>query len=168
METPTTKAALLALIGQERAAWEDLLGAVADARLTQPDFADGWTFKDVAAHLTAWRQRAVVRLQAVQRGEKPAPPPWAGVPAEDDPVNSWIYQTNRDRPAADVLRESRESLAQLEAAVAALPEADLFARRRFPWMGDTTLAESIMGNSCDHFFSDHAPALRDWISRQAA
>ncbi|MDQ2809074.1 MAG: ClbS/DfsB family four-helix bundle protein [Chloroflexota bacterium] len=168
METPTTKADLLALIGQERAAWEELLAEVGEERLTQPDLAGGWTFKDVAAHLTAWRQRAVVRLQAVQRGETPPPPPWAGVPADDDSVNDWIYQTNRARPAADVLRDSRESLAHLEAAVAVLPEADLFDRQRFPWMGDTTLAESIMGNSCDHFFSDHAPVLRAWVSRQAA
>ncbi len=168
METPTTKADLLALIGQERVAWEALLGAVGEARLSQPDLAGGWTFKDVAAHLTAWRQRAVVRLQAVQRGETPPPPPWAGVPADDDSVNDWIYQTNRDRPPAAVLRESRESLAQLEAAVAALPEADLFDPQRVPWMDGTSLAESIMGNSCDHFFSDHAPALRAWLTQQAA
>ena len=168
METPTTKAELLALIGQERNAWEALLIAAGDAHLTQPDFAGGWSFTDVAAHLTAWRQRAVVRLQAVQRGERPTPPPWADLPAEDDPINSWIYQANHQRPSADVLRESRESLAQLEAAVAALPEADLFDPQRFPWMEGTSLAESIMGNSCDHFFSDHAPDLRAWVSRQAA
>ncbi len=168
METPTTKTELLALIEQERTAWEDLLGAIGEARLTQPDFADGWTFKDVAAHLTAWRQRAVVRLQAVQRDEKPSPPPWAGVPAEDDAVNEWIYQANRFRPPADVLRESRQSLADLAAAVAAVPETDLFDPHRFPWLEGTSLAETIMGNSCDHFFTDHAPTLRAWLTQQVA
>jgi hypothetical protein len=166
MDTPVTKAYLIERIQRERAAWEALLADVGESRMTQPGAAGDWTFKDVAAHLTAWRQRGVNRLKAAQRGEQPTPAPWiaAGVPAEDDPINDWIYRANRDRPLADVLRESRESLEQLETAAQALSEQDLIDPQRFPWMEGTSLGVSIFGNSMDHFHEDHEPELRAWLA----
>ena len=168
MDTSVTKAQLLELIRRERAAWEALLADVGESRMTRPGVVGDWTFKDVAAHLTAWRQRVVNRLRAAQRGERPAPAPWiaAGIPAEDDPINDWIYRANRDRPLADVLRESRESLEQLEAAAQALSEQDLTDPQRFSWMEGTSLSEAIFGNSMDHFHEDHEPELRAWLAQQ--
>jgi hypothetical protein len=166
MDTPVTKSQLLELIRRERAAWEALLADVGEMHMIQPGVAGDWSFKDVAAHLTAWRQRAVNRLKAAQRGEHPAPAPWTAEvdAAEDDPINDWIYRANRDRPLADVLRESRESLEQLEAAVQVLSEQDLTDPQRFPWMGGVSLSESILGNSMDHFHGDHEPAIRAWLA----
>src|SRR5262245_31778731 len=166
MDKSMTKAYLIERIQRERAAWDALLADVGESRMTQPGAAGDWTFKDVAAHLTAWRKRGVNRLKAAQRGERPAPAPWsaAGIPAEDDPINDWIYRANRDRPLADVLRESRESLEQLEAAAQALSEQDLIDSQRFSWMEGTSLGESIFGNSMDHFHEDHEPELRAWLA----
>lgn len=166
METPVTKAQLLKLIRQERAAWDVLLEDVGEARMNRPGVAGDWTFKDVAAHLTAWRQRAVNRLRAAQRGERPAPAPWMAEvdSTDDDTINHWIYRANHDRPLGDVLRESRESLEQLEAAVQVLSEQDLADPQRFPWMEGMSLSESIFGNSMDHFHEDHEPAIRAWLA----
>jgi hypothetical protein len=172
MDDPMTKAQLIERVQQERADWEALLAEVGEARMTRPGVTGDWTFKDVAAHLTAWRMRAIVRLLAAQRGEAPPPPPWAALLAEagDDfePINQWIYRENRDRPLAEVLRKSRESLQQLEAAVQALPEQDLIDPQRFPWMKGTSLGEMMLGNSIDHFYTEHAPALRAWLNELSA
>ncbi|HUS16885.1 MAG TPA: ClbS/DfsB family four-helix bundle protein [Chloroflexia bacterium] len=168
METPATKRALVELIQQEHAAWSALIAEVDHERMIASDVANGWTFKDIAAHLVAWRQRAVVRLQAAARGEEPPPAPWAHVPgAADDfePVNQWILQTNRDRPLSEVLRECDESLNDLETAVSALSELDLLDGQRFPWMQGTSLAETVMGNSCEHYFEEHEPTVRAWLQR---
>jgi hypothetical protein len=166
MDKPLTKAQLIELIRQERADWEALLAEVGETRMEQPGVAGAWTFKDIAAHLTAWRQRSISRLWAAQRGERPAPAPWAAdvEPSDDfDPANQWIYRANRDRPLADVLRESRESLLQLEGAAQALSEQDLTDPQRFAWMEGTSLSESILGNSMDHFHEDHEPEIRAWL-----
>jgi hypothetical protein len=168
MDTPATKTELIDQIRRERAAWEALLADVGEARMSRPGVAGDWTLKDVAAHLTAWRQRAVVRLQAAQRGERPAPAPWIAEvdSSDDDPINDWIYRAHRDRPLAEVLRDSRESLEQLEAAVQALSEQDLTDPQRFPWMEGVALGETISGNSMDHFYDDHEPAIRAWLAQQ--
>ncbi len=171
MDKPLTKAGLLDLLRQERAAWDALLAEVGEARLDQPGLSGDWSFKDVAAHLTTWRQRAVIRLGAAQRGEIPTPPPWKadlGATHDDNLINNWIYQANRDRPAADVIRESRESLQQLEAAIQALSEQDLTDSQRFAWMEGTALIETIMGNSMGHFHEDHEPEIRAWLDGVSA
>jgi hypothetical protein len=167
METPTTKAGLIELIEQERAGWEALIVDVGEERMTQPGATDHWSFKDVAAHLAAWRNRGVLRLKAAKRGEKAAPPPWAHLPQTDDDINAWIYQEYRDRPLADVLQESRDSLQQLEEAVQALSEEELFDKQRFPWFQGASLADTIMGNSMEHF-ADHEPTVRAWLKKQTA
>jgi hypothetical protein len=171
MNEPTTKRELMDLIRQEQAAWDALLAEVGEARMTEPGVTGDWTFKDVAAHLTAWRQRAVARLQAAARGEAPTPAPWAAVvtAGSDDfePVNQWIYQANRDRPLPEVLRDSRASLRELEQAAEALSEPDLMEPGRFPGMEDNALAAYVMGNSMEHYFDDHGPAIRAWLSAGA-
>ena len=60
--------------------------------LEQPGAMGDWTFKDVAAHLTAWRRRTVVRLEAAARGE--AEPPPRGRPTW------WTARTTRSIPGS--------------------------------------------------------------------
>ncbi len=167
MDTPQTRAELINLISRERESWDALLVQVGEDRMNLPGVEGNWTFKDVAGHLTTWRQRVIVRLRAAKKGETPPPPPWAGaVTAGGDfePINRWIYMANRERPLADVLRDSRESLRQLEDAVGTLKEDELMNSQQFSWMGGTSLASSVMGNSCEHFFNDHEPAIQAWLS----
>jgi len=47
--------------------WEQAIDGVA------PDAtrADGWTLKEVVAHVSAWQQFAIQRVQAIERGEAP-------------------------------------------------------------------------------------------------
>jgi len=35
-------------------------------------------------------------------------------------------------------------------------------------MGDDALVSSVMGNSMEHFFDDHEPAIRAWLTTGAA
>ena len=171
MDSPATKTELIALIRQERASWEALFAALGEAQMTQPGVEGPWSFKDVVAHVTAWRRRAITRLEAVRRGEAPPPAPWAAVVTDADdfePVNQWIYRANRDRPLAEVLRDARESLDQLEAAVQAVAEPDLFEAGRFPWMGGNSLVSSVLGASCEHFYVEHEPGIRAWLAQVGA
>lgn len=167
MESSMTRAGLLGRMAQQRADWEALLAEIGPARMETPGVTDDWTFKDVAAHMTAWQQRGVARLQAARRGEAPTPAPWANLPElNDDTVNAWIYEQNRDRPLDSVLSDSRTVMAQLEAAVAEFTDEELNDPTRYPWLGEASLGEMLLGNSIDHFYDDHLPALRAWLEQQ--
>ena len=167
MNSSITRAGLLARMAQQRADWEALLADIGEARMTTPGVNGDWTVKDVVAHMTAWQQRGVARLQAARRGEKPAPAPWAKLPElNDDTINAWIYEQNRNRPLGAVLRDSQETMAQLEAAAAELSDAELSEPQRYDWLGDASLGEMLLGNSIDHFYDEHLPALRAWLARQ--
>src|SRR5215469_18181741 len=128
MGTSLSKTQLLTELRNEQAAWEALLDEIGQAHMTQPEVAGGWSIKDIVAHLTGWRRRTVLRFRAAHDPTIDMTPPWPAELAdlnEDvdvDEVNAWIYETNRDRPLADVLNDSREVFQQLVEAIGALTD----------------------------------------------
>lgn len=169
MDQPTRKAALLNKLEVERRSWDALLAEIGDGRMEQPGVNGIWTFKDMMAHLIAYRRRTVDRLQAAVRGEQPPPPPWPpelddNDEAQLDQINAYIYEANKDRPLADVLVESRAQFGQMRDAVEALPEETLFSPGRFAWMEGEPLA-MILDSSYGHLHEEHEPDIRAWLGR---
>ena len=160
-DNTNAKEALLARIQDERAFWHALLAEIGEARMEQPGPMGEWTFKDLAGHLTGWRERTIARLEAAARGQEAPPAPWPAHLETDDDINGWIYQQNRDRPLRDVLSDADGSYERLAAALAALPETDLTTPGRFAWMGGRPLAE---GDFFGHLHEEHEPSLRAWLS----
>ena len=76
MSTPRTKAETLDRIEAARKHWQSLVNEVGEERMEQPGPMGDWTFKDLAAHLTAWQERTVLRLKRVRVStfRKPIPP----------------------------------------------------------------------------------------------
>jgi len=156
------KAQLLSDLRDEQSRWEDLLREIGEENMTQPDVAGGWSIKDIVAHLTGWRRRTVGRFQAALRHEPPPAPYWPAHLQTDDEINAWIYAANRDRPLADVLRDSRAVFDQLAEALDAFPEADLADPARFPWMeGEPLSGAAFFG----HFHEEHEADMRAWLER---
>ncbi|MGH2561704.1 MAG: ClbS/DfsB family four-helix bundle protein [Thermomicrobiales bacterium] len=146
--TATAKSELLDFIRHERERWETLLDQIG------------------IAHMTAWRDAEIARLEAASCSGTPAAPPWP--PSDDvDQINAWIYQHNRDRSLGDVLRDSRASFDRLEAAVRAVTEADLFAPNRFPWMDGKPIGPAVVHDALAYFPEEHETALRDWLARSS-
>src|SRR6202521_5973988 len=108
MGTSLSKTQLLTELRTEQAAWEALLAEIGQAHMTQPEVAGGWSIKDIVAHLTGWSRRSGLRFQALLRHEPDFAPPWPPDLREDDEINAWMYEANRNRPLADVLSESRD------------------------------------------------------------
>ena len=157
MADNTSKARILADLQDEQAQWEALLQDIGEDHMTQPDVAGGWSIKDIVAHLTGWRKRTVALFKAVLRHE-PAPPlSWPPHLQTDDEINAWIYAANRDRPLADVLRESRDVFQQLVEALDAFPEVELLDGTRFPWMAGEPLSGAVFFG---HFQEEHEADMR--------
>src|SRR5438270_12572582 len=130
MGTSLSKTQLLTELRNDQAAWEALLDEIGQAHMTQPEVAGGWSIKDIVAHLTGWRRRSVRRFQALLKHEPGFSPPWPPDLREDDEINAWIYESNRDRPLAEVLSESREVFQQLVETIEAFSEEELQDLRR--------------------------------------
>jgi hypothetical protein len=122
-----------------------------------------WTFKDLAAHLTGWRERTIRRIEAAGRGEPEPSPPWPAELTDDDRINDWIHRQHRDRPLRDVLADADRSYERLAAAVAALPEEAVTTPGYFPWMEGKALAD---GDLFAHLHEEHEPDVEEWLARR--
>ncbi len=158
-----TKDELLTSIQTERGEWNALVSKVGEGRMDEPGPMGAWTFKDLAAHLTGWRERTIGRIAAAGRGEPEPPPPWPAGLTEDDAINDWIYNQNRDRPPHDVLADADRSYERLAAAVAALPEEAVTTPGYFPWMEGRALAD---GDLFGHLHEEHEPDVEAWLARR--
>ncbi len=167
MEQLNSRAALLDAVRGLREELERVVAEAGEARMEQPGSFGEWTFKDLIAHLTGWRQTTAARLEAGLHREEPVFP-WPAQLDEEadlDEINRWFFETNRDKPLAAVLRESRETFERVERAIAALPEADLLQPGRFPWLGGAALGPAVVRGTLGHYHEEHEPDIRAWLAR---
>jgi hypothetical protein len=162
MGTSLSKTQLLDSMRHEQAAWEALLDEIGQAHMTQPEVAGGWSIKDIVAHLTGWRRRSVRRLQALGKHEPDFSPPWPPELREDDDINAWIYEANRDRPLAEVLSDSREAFQQLVETLDAISLDDLQDLRRTLGLEEEQVSGSMF---FAHFHQEHEPDMRAWLEK---
>jgi len=170
MTDTITKADVLAAIDDEHANWDALVAEADRARMENPDFAGGWSFKDIVAHLSAWRERGLDRLEAISRGESEPPNPWPSNLDEDDDegvlaINDWFYARDRDLPLDEVLRTASTNFDRLQNAIAALPEETLTDPNAISWTEGEALGSVIIDRSFfGHLHEEHEDDIRKWIA----
>ncbi|CAN5734684.1 hypothetical protein BH20CHL3_BH20CHL3_06060 [soil metagenome] len=148
----------------ERAGWQALVAEVGAERMSELGPMGEWSFKDLTSHLTGWRGYSISRLEAALRGEGDAPFPWPPVLDTDDEINQWIYDTEKDRPLADVLTGFDATFARLRAVVEEMPEEMLIDPNAFPWMEGESLGSALVsGFYFDHWRGEHEPTVRAWL-----
>jgi hypothetical protein len=157
---PDPKAEVIARIERDHAFWQALTAEIGEDRMSEPGPMGEWTFKDLASHLLGWRERTLDRLEAAAAGREEPPPPWPTDLADDDLINDWIQERNRDRPVRDVLDDVDRAYGRLAEAVAALPEQLVSAPDAFSWLGGEALAETDL---FDHLHTEHMPSIRAWL-----
>ncbi len=162
MGTTISKTQLLAELKDENASWLALLDDIGEDNMTQPEVAGGWSIKDIVAHITGWRRRTVRRLQAALNNEQEVTMPWPPELEEVDDINAWIYEANRDRSLAEVLRDSDEVFQQMVDALAAFPEEKIEALQRFGWLEGEPLSGKLF---FAHFHEEHEADMRAWLAR---
>ena len=162
MGTSLSKTQLLTELRTEQAAWEALLDEIGEAHMTQPEVAGGWSIKDIVAHLTGWRRRTVRRFQALLHHEPDFSPPWPPELRDDDEINAWIYEANRDLPLSEVLSDSRKVFQQLVETLDAFSEEELQDLRRTLGLEE----EPVSGSPFfAHFHEEHEPDMRAWLEK---
>jgi hypothetical protein len=156
------EAEMIVGLQEEYQNWQALLDQVDLDHMDQPGVAGHWSIKDIVAHLTGWRRRTVLRLQAAGLGNPEPAPPWPEHLQTDDEINEWIYETNHDRPVREILDESDQVFKQLLAGIEGLPDqAFIDVQRYFPWWEGSSLSP---GAFFAHFHEEHEPDMRAWLA----
>lgn len=120
-----THTELLAQIETEHRRLEQNILALSEAECTQPGVVGEWSAKDLLAHLTAWEQRLLQRVQGQ---------PETGADLSTHEFNEQLYQANRTRSWAEVRAAYEQSYAQVLALIERLPEAELMRwQQHFGW-----------------------------------
>ncbi len=165
MNEATTKAQLIQQMKEARAALEAVIASIPETRMTEGGVVEGWSVKDMLAHLAVWQARTVTMLFQAERGQKPS----LGV--SSDSANDWAnvnakdYQEQKDRPLDRVLADFRgvhgQMLKRLEQWK---DDAALFDRKRYPSLNGDSLANYIYGNGPEHD-DEHRVQIEAWLKR---
>jgi hypothetical protein len=165
MDAPTSKAALIAEITQERANLEAVLTHVSEAQMVEPAVINGWTIKDLLAHIVTWEQLLDSWLWAAITGGIPAEP----VPPDDEAVNrlnAASYQANKDRLLADILADFHRSYQEVRQRVESfVTDQNLLDPLPADWSRGSPVWITIAANTYLHY-QEHAAEIVIWLNTQ--
>ena len=165
----TDKAQLISTLRDELHRWELLVQGLSEEQILTPLTPSRWTIQDLMAHLHAWQQRTIARLEAGLHDREPVFPQWGqGLDADDDAqldkINEWIYEANRHLSWPTVYQNWRSGFLRVIELAEAIPERDLLEPGRYTWLRGKPLA-FILTATYEHHHVDHGKRLLDWLHR---
>jgi hypothetical protein len=157
---------ILAALSEVCSRWEDLLAGLDEGQITAALAPTELSVKDVIAHLWAWQQRSIARMEAAALNQEPAFPAWQAALDPDgegttDQVNTWIFETYRDQPWPKVHQNWREGFQQFLTLAQGISERDLLDSGKYAWLHWYPLAWVLL-SSYDHH-QGHFEKLEIWL-----
>jgi hypothetical protein len=165
MPKQTNKDQLIADIHTERRRLEKNLSALTSEEMMLPGVTGEWSVKDILAHLVAWERLFLDWYRAGTQGGSPEIKPVGMSQRAIDALNQQIYQQNHGQSLDSIFAEFHLSFQQVTATIEKIPEEDMFTSGRFGWTGKLTLADYIVGNTCNHYAWAKSQ-IRDWMKRR--
>jgi hypothetical protein len=158
----------IGLLRDEYDRWEDLLGRMTEANLVDPRLPGDLSIKDVVAHLWAWQQRSIARMEAAIENREPEFLGWPqdfNVDAEEyiNQINAWIYENNRYKPWAQVHKEWKEGFLRFLELSEVISDEDMQDPGEFAWLDGQPLLLVLQG-SYDHHHEEHFVPLMEWLT----
>ncbi|MEW6401971.1 MAG: ClbS/DfsB family four-helix bundle protein [Chloroflexota bacterium] len=146
--------------------WEELLISLSDEQLTGWHILPDWSTKDVMAHLWAWQQISIARLEAARDDREPEFPAWVANLREDweenaDKTNAWVYETYHPQPWLTVYQNWREGFLHFLELGEGISEINLLDSSRYSWLEGRPLILILIA-SYDHH-QEHLEKLLAWL-----
>jgi hypothetical protein len=149
------KQQILKRLSKEFARWEELLATMSEKEITDPFLQSTWSIKDVIAHLMAWQQISIARMEAALGGTEPLFPNWVG---GSDPesehdlelFNGRIYETYKDQAWSSVHRDWRKGFLRFLALGEEISENDILDPDKYPWLKGYPLYAVLQGSYEHH------------------
>jgi hypothetical protein len=137
------------LLAEESSKWTELHGLVASLpreRVAEPGyFAEGWSAKDLVAHVGSWLAEAGVMLEQIRSGT------YRREDIDIDRMNRSFFEAMHDVPFDEVRAQATAARNRMLQAWGALvdpsSDADWWIRKAGP----------------EHY-AEHLPRLREWVS----
>jgi uncharacterized damage-inducible protein DinB len=159
-DKPITRDRLLRVLDGQATKTGAIIGGLDDAALMQPARDDGWTAKEILAHM-AWGHEGML---ACALGQVPG---GLGASTFDlDGYNEAQRQRVADLSVADVLAWLEAARGRLRAYIDQLDEAHYGELVHTPWMGDHAMGQFLMFPALHE--GGHRAQLEQWrASREA-
>jgi hypothetical protein len=142
--TTKTKRELLAA---EDAGWTEIHGvfdSLSDEQMEEPGYyLEGWSAKDLMAHIGSWQAEAVQILQQLRYDT------YRKADLDVDAMNQKFYEANKDLPVAMVRAEAWAARTRMLTVFNELSEI-------------TPIAEEWFVESGPEHYAEHLPRLREW------
>jgi Mycothiol maleylpyruvate isomerase N-terminal domain len=136
------------LLAEEDRLWSDLHGLVdalpADEVEEPGYFVEGWSAKDLVAHIGSWLAEAGAVLERIRFGT------YRPEEIDIDVMNKAFYDAMHDAAFADVRAQGIAARNQMLRAWRSLPE-------------DSPEADRRIGKAGPEHYAEHLPRLREWV-----
>ena len=122
------------------------------------------------AHLWAWQQISIARMEAGLNDREPQFPRWIVESIENwdedaDRVNALTFARNHERPWPEIYENWKNGFMRFLELGGKISERDLLDGDRYPWLRGYSLA-FILVASYDHH-QEHYEKLVDWLDETA-
>ncbi len=163
------KEQLISKVRDEFNQWEELLGGMNEEQITAPDLPGNWSIKDVMAHLMEWQKVSIARMEVFRLETEPVYPGWLKVvsPESDEDTekfNARIFEAHDEEPWSSVWQTWRNGFLHFVELGESIPEKDLMAEGKYPWLNGYALFAVLKG-SYDHHV-EHREELLVWLDNQ--
>lgn len=157
---------ILAAMREQFNSWEELLVSLSEEQIIVPNFDFDWSIKNVMAHLWAWQQISIARMEAGAQNREPEFPKWVVDIGNDweenaDRVNALTYETNHNKSWTEIHQNWRNGFLRFLELGDKISERDLLDTGRYPWLKGYSLA-FILVASYDHH-QEHIEKLLNWL-----
>jgi hypothetical protein len=160
---------ILAALQEQFERWEALLASLDEGQIDRPQFDQGWSIKDVMAHLWAWQQVSIARMEAGARHREPYYPLWIVNNVDNweenaDQVNAVTYKTQHNKPWSEVYQNWEHGFLQFIELGNQVSERDLLDGDRYAWLNGYSLAAILIASYEHH--EEHFEKLTNWLQAQ--
>lgn len=138
-----------------------LIADLPDEDFHEPGVMNGWTLKDVLAHLNRWEGELVTMLFELKGGKEPSR---AEIQGEEniDRLNAKWYEEDKNRKLDLVLNDFRGLRQQTLRRIEEFSEGELNQPDRFPALRGEPLWRWIAVDTYEHE-AEHTEFVRGWL-----
>ena len=140
-------------MAEEDRAWtelHDLIDALPGERVSTPGyFPEGWSAKDLVAHIGSWLAEAGVMLERMRSGT------YRADEIDVETMNRRFYESMRDVPFSTVRAQASAARTRMLGAWGAIDDG-------------TQDADAWIRKAGPEHYAEHLPRLREWVAELSA
>jgi hypothetical protein len=153
------KREIIHTLNETRKDFLETIEGIPEESMLEAGVVDGWSIKDLLAHIALWESELVKLLWETSMGASPTTAHFKRLSV--DKLNERWYQENKDRPLERIMADFEGVRKQTLRRVEAFTDEDLTEPGRFPWLKDAPLWKWIANDSFEHE-SEHLVQIKAW------